>query len=94
MVKLPPIKSEPSEYEPDGDTARQLIMINTCLNAKAGGITERYQELDPSVQDENEVESIEKVLCLPEHEGQEDQEDQEALEEELEGKLKESIDSI
>ena len=44
-------------------------MINTCLNAKAGGITERYQELDPSVQDENEVESIEKVLCLPEHEG-------------------------
>ena len=54
-------------------------MINTCLNnrAKIGGVTERYQELDPSVQDEEEVESIEKVLCLPEHE-------------ELEEKLKDS----
>ena len=51
MVKLPPIVSEPSEDEPGADTARQLIMINTCLNAKAkiGGVTERYQELDPSV---------------------------------------------
>ena len=54
-------------------------MINTCLNnrAKFGGITERYQELEPSVQEENEVVSIEKALCLPEHE-------------ELEEKLKDS----
>ena len=35
-------------------------------------MTERYQELDPSVQDENEVENIEKSLCLPEHEEEED----------------------
>ena len=79
MVKLPPIVSEPSEDDAEADTARQLLMINTCLNnrARIGGVTERYQELDPSVQDEEEVESIEKVLCLPEHE-------------ELEEKLKDS----
>ena len=80
MVKLPPIKSEPSEYDPD-DTARQLVMINTCLQVR-GGVTERYQELDPSVQDENEVENIEKSLCLPEHEEQE------------EDKLKNSANSV